>query len=297
MSIQDSALISEVRRRLPKHNISKLDILLKQKSLNKINLPNPPLDNYNKKVESYIEHFIKENSSKFFFRSINMKRKNLSELFLTKPKFQTIRNQKLSTNNRKFFPFIKDNVPQTPYQIKHLQIQHFRQIINNRAKRQKYPDIHLNAPSTHRSVSVNAGIVGNNNQSKNNSLNISKGLNSCNCNGNRNNNGLLKKNIFNYKKINKINNKSNNSNSYSRNNKNQNQRNWSENSSLNVNIMKLRMFRNKNRKNNRNRNNICCKKNTYTYYSSNNTNNTTFHINGHSNIFELKKIWTSKFGF
>ena len=125
----NTALISEVKRRLPK-NVNPpitLEFLLKQKAVEKIEHKDYNNTNnlINKKI---IENFIRNNSSKPFSslkRKINMRQSII-----------TTRKKILNLNNisKKY---------STPFQIQHIKMDYQKQLINKKINK-KFPNIEIN---------------------------------------------------------------------------------------------------------------------------------------------------------
>lgn len=124
------AFISEVKKRLPKnvHPPLTLELLLKQKSIEKLEYSN--INNENNFIISkkIIENFLKNNSSKPF--SSLKKKLNMRQSILTcKKKLIDVSNINSRFN--------------TPFQKQHLKMDYQRKLINDKINK-KYPSIEIN---------------------------------------------------------------------------------------------------------------------------------------------------------
>ena len=128
----NKALISEVKRRLPK-NVNPpvtLELLLRQKAVEKIEnkIDNKSTLDENLMNKKAIENFIKNNLSKTF--SALKKKLNMRESIITPKK----RCNNLNNINKKF---------NTPFQIQHIKIDYQRFLINKKIHK-KFPNFEIN---------------------------------------------------------------------------------------------------------------------------------------------------------
>ena len=126
----NKALISEIKRRLPK-NVNPpvtLELLLKQKAVEKIEHKDSLINESNYISKKIIDNFIKNNLSKPF--SSLKKKINMRQSIITTKK----RLFNLSTINQNF---------NTPFQIQHIKMGYQKNLINKKM-RKKFPHIEIN---------------------------------------------------------------------------------------------------------------------------------------------------------